>query len=216
MIVIGIAIIQLTNPDESLAIIITLITSSFMLIGLSIGFGPLLYKYPIRTLGLVSPPKRISALLLWPIVALFASFCFLALYMPLLSMLNIETPEPVPFNTNLPTIALVIIGLLVILVGPLAEELFFRGFIFPTITKRFGLALGAIGNSLVFALFHIDPVLFLPTFVAGLILTFLYIKTHSLAGSFIAHGAQNCIAFIGAITASDLNPTATLCSHMLY
>lgn len=212
----SILIIKLTDPDESVAIIITLITSSLMLMFLSIGLGPMLYRSHFQTLGLTLPPKLLSSLFLWPMVALLASACFLALYMPLLSILNVETPDPVPFNTNLPTLSLITIGLLVIVIGPLAEELFFRGFIFPAITKRFGLFLGATGNSLVFAVFHIDPVIYLPTFVAGLILTFLYIKTRSLAGSFIAHGAQNCIAFLGAITASDLDTTATLWSHMLY
>lgn len=214
--IIGILIVGLTNPDESLAIILTLVTSSFMLIFLSIGLGPLLYRSTIRTLGLVPPAKMLPSLLLWPIFALFASSCFLALYIPLLSILNIESPEPVPFNTNFPTVSLVIIGLFVIIIGPLAEELFFRGFIFPAVTKRFGLFLGATGSSLVFALFHIDPVLYLPTFVAGLILTFLYAKTHSLTSSFIAHGAQNCIAFLGAITSSELGQTATIWNHMLY
>jgi len=213
---IGIVVVWLTDPTQPLAIIITLITNSFILIFLSIGLGPLLYRSTIRTLGLVRPAKLLPSLLLWPIAALLANSCFLALYISLLSVLNIAPPDPVPFNTNMPIMSLIIIGLFVIVIGPLAEELFFRGFIFPAITKRFGLFLGAAGTSLVFALAHIDPVLYLPTFVAGLILTFLYTKTHSLASSFIAHGTQNCIAFLGAITASNLGPTAALWNHMLY
>lgn len=213
---IGIIVLGLTDPTQSLAIIITLVTNSFILIFLSLRLGPLRYRSTIRTLGLIRPTKLLPSLLLWPIAALLANSCFLALYISLLSVLNIAPPDPVPFNTNLSIMSLAIIGLFVIVIGPLAEELFFRGFIFPAITKRFGLFFGAVGNALVFSLFHIDPVLYLPTFVAGLILTFLYTKTHSLTSSFIAHGTQNCIAFLGTIAASDLEQTTALWNHMLY
>ena len=45
----SILIIKLTDPDESVAIIITLITSSLMLMFLSIGLGPMLYRSHFQT-----------------------------------------------------------------------------------------------------------------------------------------------------------------------
>src|SRR6266699_2167312 len=60
--------------------------------------------------------------------------------------------------------------LLVVLVGPLGEEVFFRGYFRYLITRSW---LFLLVSSLVWAALHIDPVAFLPYFWTGLILGYL-------------------------------------------
>ena len=52
------------------------------------------------------------------------------------------------------TFALVAAGLLVIVVAPIAEEFFFRGFFYSALRSRFGVLTAAAIDGLVFGLIH--------------------------------------------------------------
>ena len=78
--------------------------------------------------------------------------------------------------------------------GPLAEEIFFRGFVLSGLAGRWGFLPAAIASSLLFALAHIDPRVMVPIFVIGLFLAWLYHKTGSIWSSFAAHGSWNALA----------------------
>ncbi|SHE90614.1 Membrane protease YdiL, CAAX protease family [Seinonella peptonophila] len=58
-------------------------------------------------------------------------------------------------------------------IGPIAEEILFRGLLQGLIAKRWGHLLGILLPALCFALFHVDIPLFSPLFVLGLILGWL-------------------------------------------
>ncbi|MBI4298646.1 MAG: CPBP family intramembrane metalloprotease [Chloroflexi bacterium] len=80
------------------------------------------------------------------------------------------------------------------LFGPFSEEVFFRGFVMPSLVPRVGV-LGAIGiTSLLFALGHMLIGLLVPVFVSGCLLAWLYLKTRSIWPSVAAHSAQNLLA----------------------
>jgi len=87
------------------------------------------------------------------------------------------------------------IAVLAITFGPLMEELFFRGFLYPVLARRFGLAIGVFLTALPFALIHLfeygawGPVLII--FLVGVVLTIVRAKRHSVASSFIVHGVYN-------------------------
>ena len=83
--------------------------------------------------------------------------------------------------------------------GPLAEETFFRGFVLNGLSRRWGFRAGAIGSALLFAASHGLTGLFIPVFMSGLVLAWVYRRTGSLWPAVLAHGSQNAIALAVAV-----------------
>ena len=83
-----------------------------------------------------------------------------------------------------------------ILIVPAAEEIFFRGIIYPTV-KQFGFPRVALwGNALLFAAFHVNAMTFAPLAVLALVLTLLYEWSDDLLVPIIAHATFNAANFI--------------------
>lgn len=76
------------------------------------------------------------------------------------------------------------------------EETVFRGFVFPALSKRFGLIAGAAISSFLFGLAHVQPNVIVYTFVIGLVLCFLYVRLGSIIPGIALHAFNNYIAFI--------------------
>ena len=90
-----------------------------------------------------------------------------------------------------------IIALLAVVVAPVAEETFFRGFLFSGLGNRYGYGWGAVFSALLFSLAHVlQPGAFLPIFLLGLLLAWLYMKTGSIWACIFTHFAYNSIALI--------------------
>ena len=86
------------------------------------------------------------------------------------------------------------------LLAPLVEELFFRGFLYPVLRRRVGVALGMAITAFLFALIHESqlahawaPLLML--FCVGLALTLTREITDSVAASTLVHMAYNATLF---------------------
>ena len=189
----------LTDPEigTGLAIIggVT-VTGAIMLLTCWL-IGPVRYRVPLASLGLKLPASRSYVQFLLPPLVLVASLAFTGIYTGLVSLLDWESlsPPPVPEEIRLGGPAIIGSFAVVVLWGPLAEEVFFRGFIFPGLIGRLGITGAAIVSSLVFAVFHLDPGVIVPIFVTGMLLAWLYHKTGSLWSSFAAHALQNALAF---------------------
>jgi CAAX protease family protein len=85
-------------------------------------------------------------------------------------------------------------AILVIGITPVAEEVFFRGFLFGGLRGRLSFLPAAIIASVGFALLH-PPVVMLPVFVAGIGFAALYEWRGSLVVSIAAHMAFNLIGY---------------------
>jgi uncharacterized protein len=81
--------------------------------------------------------------------------------------------------------------LLACLIGPVVEELFFRGFLYPAIRKKIGMEWAAFASALLFALIHENSFAFLPIFVLGIALCYLYEKRKSLIACMSFHILHN-------------------------
>ncbi len=81
--------------------------------------------------------------------------------------------------------------LFVALVGPVIEEIFFRGFTYTAFRHRWGVKWALVGSSGLFALMHLDLITFFPIFVLGIFLAYLYEKTGSLVPSMVVHVTHN-------------------------
>ncbi|MFA6635967.1 MAG: type II CAAX endopeptidase family protein [Candidatus Omnitrophota bacterium] len=75
--------------------------------------------------------------------------------------------------------------------GPVAEEIFFRGFLYPAARGKWGIFAAIMGTSFVFSLLHSHLVGFLPIMALGVLLTYLYEKTGSLLVPITVHVMHN-------------------------
>jgi membrane protease YdiL (CAAX protease family) len=133
-------------------------------------------------------PKNWSAYLLAG-VALSFTLQGIAHFLPI--------PKEVPmdrfFRTPSEAWALSLFG---VTFAPLLEELFFRGFLYPVLVRRFGIAIAVLTTAAGFSLIHAPqlgrawgPVLVI--FMVGLALTLTRAITKSVAASLLVHMAYN-------------------------
>lgn len=100
-------------------------------------------------------------------------------------------------------IGLAALVLVVGVLAPLGEEIFFRGFAHRVFRARFGLLAGSVASAALFALIHVSPVGLYPIFLIGLVLAYLYERTGSLAAPFALHAVNNSFAVIVAYFSPD-------------
>lgn len=96
---------------------------------------------------------------------------------------------------------LVIAGLMVMVVAPFAEELFFRGFFYRALRSRFPMVAAAIIDGLVFGVIHYnfegaEALLLLPPLaLLGFVFCVVYEKTGSLFTVIGMHAFNNAVAY---------------------
>lgn len=93
-----------------------------------------------------------------------------------------------------------------ILVGPVAEELMFRGLILHGFLQRYSVRRAIIVSSLIFAVFHGNVFQFLPALTAGLLLGWWYVKTGSLVSCIFGHAINNALIAFAASFAGAYFP----------
>lgn len=144
----------------------------------SIGAGPLLYS---------------TALVLVSIFALN----IVAVWM------NLENNMELEFNL----LSRNVIGALSISVfGPILEEVMFRGAIQGYIMRKTGKPwLSILLASLVFGIFHMNPVQIAYASMLGVVLGWIYYRTGSLLSVIVGHVLNNSMATIVTLTLSDVD-----------
>jgi membrane protease YdiL (CAAX protease family) len=95
-------------------------------------------------------------------------------------------------------LAQIIVGVLVVVVAPIAEETFFRGFFFTALRNWKGVALAAVITGLAFGAIHYggSPAAYLvPLAMFGSLLCLLYWRTGSLLPCIALHAINNSVAY---------------------
>ena len=86
-------------------------------------------------------------------------------------------------------------GFLLVVMAPLGEEVLFRGMAYTALKKR-SRRRALIITSLLFAIAHLQIIHFIPVFLVGLILAYLFEYTGSLVSSITLHALVNLILMI--------------------
>jgi uncharacterized protein len=89
-----------------------------------------------------------------------------------------------------------IMSVFAVAIAPLMEELFFRGFLYPVLARRFGMIFSIVFTAVAFALLHGSQLQFswaavLIIFMVGIVLTTVRAVTRSVAASFLLHVGYN-------------------------
>ena len=86
--------------------------------------------------------------------------------------------------------------ILVSMIAPICEEVFFRGFLINGLERKFNLKISLLISSGIFSIFHIHIGSLFPTFILGICLGLLYIKSKSIYPSIFIHSIHNFLAVI--------------------
>ncbi len=102
------------------------------------------------------------------------------------------------FQKSLPRsgLGILLTFITVVVVGPLGEEIVFRGLLHRLAAGFWGPVKATILASLIFALAHAEPWLLLGLVTLGVALSFLYETTGSLLACWIFHAVHNAVALV--------------------
>ena len=185
---------QVSGSVPTLVVILLSVVLELLLLFGVWMFGLRRYGKPWKTLGLI-PSLNNGALL--TLLVFFASLALTAIYGLIVVFFDQEilTPEPLPGDLTETVLQRLAGFIIIVLLAPFAEEVFFRGFLLPTFANRWGFFAAAIISSGLFGISHIAPGSIIPAFMSGMLFAWLYHRTGSLWNTTIAHGAQNALAF---------------------
>jgi membrane protease YdiL (CAAX protease family) len=104
------------------------------------------------------------------------------------------------------------VTLLVVSVTPaICEETLCRGVLARAFFPRFGMRGAVVISAALFALLHLSPYRFVPTFLLGLSLGWVALRTSSIVPSMIIHALNNGSVVI--LTSLGAGPNAFLDTH---
>ena len=84
----------------------------------------------------------------------------------------------------------------VAVIAPIVEELIFRGLILQGLRRNYNAVVSVFISALLFALFHLNPWQFPATFILGLLLGWIVLRTHSLILSILGHSINNLLVLL--------------------
>lgn len=189
-------LMKIKNPDE---VFFDVLNATLMdVIGLAIVVYFVVNKFKSGLSGLGITFKNIIRNMRIAIGGYFTIIPVLAIIMILVfigvRIFNYEPPETKALEILYQakgTKLLFILTALVTIIGPIAEELFFRGFAYPVFRKKIGVRNAILVVSLIFAMLHMNIVSFFPILVLGILLAYLYEKTGSIIPSIAVHIIHN-------------------------
>jgi membrane protease YdiL (CAAX protease family) len=91
---------------------------------------------------------------------------------------------------------LVLFVVLAVVVAPLLEETFFRGFVFQGLARSWGPLAGALTSALIFAAWHQQLSVLIPIFGLGILLAAVFYWTRSIYANIAFHAVFNAIGIV--------------------
>jgi membrane protease YdiL (CAAX protease family) len=86
--------------------------------------------------------------------------------------------------------------IVVAFVGPVIEEVFFRGFLYSAFKKNWGVLPALFLSSVLFSIVHLQLYSFVPLMIIGWLLAYIFEKTKSLFPAIFLHGVYNLILIL--------------------
>ncbi|MYA52697.1 MAG: CPBP family intramembrane metalloprotease [Dehalococcoidia bacterium] len=135
---------------------------------------------------------------LWrPMLAVVGCYAMVVGYAAIVDALDIGVLQPestVPFEVMREQLTVVLTGVAVVAVAPLAEEVFYRGLLFGGL-QRWGFWPAALISGVVFSGVHLDPGSLIPFFIIGVVLAWLFWRRGNLWESVAFHVIFNAVSF---------------------
>ncbi len=154
------------------------------------------YRCSFETLGF----RSVKGYHFWliPLIAVVASLLAGGIYTLIVNGLGVYVLVPPDLSDSFENphgLSRLGLAFVVVVMAPIAEETFFRGFLVQGLTPWAGPVGAAVGSSVLFSLSHGYIGALIPVFFSGLILAWVFMKTRSLTPGIFAHSIQNSLAF---------------------
>jgi len=136
----------------------------------------------------------------WAALGIFCFYLVTAIYSVLVPT-DVEQGVTEELGADQGTFGLIAAGLMVIVIAPVAEEVFFRGFFYKALRSRFSIIAAAVIDGLLFGVIHYnfegaDALLLLPPLaLLGFVFCLVYEKTGSLFPVIGLHAFNNSVAY---------------------
>lgn len=166
--------------------------------GVLYGLIRMRYGQPFwRSLAWVPPPNGWWTNAGWGVLTAVASVALAAALRPPQVTTPLEQLLQDPASVLL-------MGIFAVSLGPLCEELAFRGFLLPLLTRPLGAVLGVMATAAPFALLHGSEYAWgwqqiVIVFLAGSAFGWMRWRTGSTAAATVMHSAYNLVFFIGLL-----------------
>jgi len=212
---------QMDQPTETIELISEIFLLTFQLASIIVLliFFPIIWYVLVNKLTLKEIFDRlrlrlegIDVAFLWGIVSAVVMFGIVFLIGVILVVMeyNVEELSNIPDLQQYFSIPSLF---LLIAIQPIAEEIFFRGFLLEKIESQAGKPMAILTTAVLFGLAHMSYGKIYPVImpmIMGLILGFVVIKTKNLYSAIIAHIIFNLTAFILSILSQHLVPEALI------
>jgi len=96
----------------------------------------------------------------------------------------------------------------VAVVAPIVEELIFRGLILQGFRRNYNALTAVFMSALLFALFHLNPWQFPATFVLGLLLGWIMLRTNNILLAIIGHSINNFLVLLSLTFWKEIHSSA--------
>jgi membrane protease YdiL (CAAX protease family) len=147
-----------------------------------------------RSLAWLRPPKPAGTYVLWGVFTAAAAIALLIVLHPPQAKTQLDEL----LNNRL---SLILLCVFAITLGPLCEELAFRGFLLPLLVRSYGSRWGVLLQAVPFALLHGPEYSWswqrlIPIYMAGVSFGWVRYSSGSTAAAAYAHGGYNLVVFV--------------------
>lgn len=97
------------------------------------------------------------------------------------------------FSTDQDIFATIVICTYTVIIAPLVEELFFRGFVLNCASKVSS-AFAMVLSSFLFGIYHMNVPQFVSAFLVGMLLSYVTLKADSIIPAIVIHAFNNCVS----------------------
>jgi membrane protease YdiL (CAAX protease family) len=170
------------------------------LIGAAVGFARLAGRVTPASFGLRGTP--LGRALLWGIVGYVAYLVISALWLGVTNAHNEQDDITTTLKDHPTTATVAGLAIFAVVIAPIVEEVFFRGFVFTAMRAKLNVWIAAIVSGAMFGVVHAfgSPWQFLvPLSVLGTVLCIVYWKTGSLYPCIALHAINNSVALSTAL-----------------
>ena len=151
-----------------------------------------------RMLRLETPKKAALLLAGIPLIVTIMDFILNLIYgFAYIGAFGEPSPPDIGVTWESSTLSIVLVLLSTVIIGPIAEELMFRGYVLDSIRKIHGDVLGIILSALLFGMIHFfDPYTVGMATLGGVLYGYIRVKTGSLWPSVVSHMIWNAMAMV--------------------
>ncbi len=188
-------LLEAGDAVAGIALLVLVLVQDAALVGIAVFFAARRVKPQAWHFGLRATPFWLTAGL-----ALAAGLVILGFEVGVIELLGVDSPDDELASSNI--VGAIAVGLAVIVVAPVTEELFFRAFFYRALRTRMRVVWAVLIDSLVFALIHVQyfgtPLILVVIVFFAVVACLVYEKTGSIFACIAIHASFNAVASLGS------------------